>query len=99
MFYSYLEKKQAIIWGPTGVEPWSATMITSIDWKSLTIPASLPTTFDVVPPEEEFQRDYIHNSYTLIVVISASHEYDPQRRVMLHGTSTSEKNTSGYILN
>ncbi len=74
------EKKEAIIWGPTGVEPWSASMITGIDWKSLTIPASMPTTFDVVPSEEELNHDYTRNSYELMQILSSSHEYERKRK-------------------
>ncbi len=85
------EKKEAIIWGPTGVEPWSASMITGIDWKSLTIPASLPTTFDVVPSAEELQRDYTHNSYTLIHSIPPQHEYDRKKKHMHNGSGNHEK--------
>jgi hypothetical protein len=76
------EKKEAIIWGPT---------ITGIDWKSLTIPASLPTTFDVVPSAEELQRDYTHNSYTLIHSIPPQHEYDRKKKHMHNGSGNHEK--------
>ncbi len=85
------EKKEAIIWGPTGVEPWSASMITGIDWKSLTIPASLPTTFDVVPSAEELQRDFTHNSYTLIHALPPQHEYDRKKKHMHNGSGNHEK--------
>lgn len=85
------EKKEAIIWGPTGVEPWSASMITGIDWKSLTIPASLPTTFDVVPSAEELQRDYTHNSYTLIHALPPQQEYDRKKKHMHNGSGNHEK--------
>jgi len=78
------EKKEAIIWGPTGVEPWSASMITGIDWKSLTIPASLPTTFDVVPSAEELQRDYSHNSYTLIHAVLPQYNLDAKKRKQIN---------------
>lgn len=70
------EKKEVIIWGPTGVEPWSAFMITGIDWKSLTIPASLPTTFDVAPSEEDLRRDYTQNCYELIHCLPPISEYE-----------------------
>ncbi|CAF1490972.1 unnamed protein product [Adineta steineri] len=81
------EKKEAIIWGPTGVEPWSASMITGIDWKSLTIPASLPTTFDVVPSAEELNRDYTHNSYTLIHALPSQDEYDRKIKHMFNASN------------
>ena len=85
------EKKEAIIWGPTGVEPWSASMITGIDWKSLTIPASLPTTFDVAPLEDELKRDYTFNSYELIHVLPPLHEYDRKRKHGHNGSGNQEK--------
>ncbi|CAF1128072.1 unnamed protein product [Adineta steineri] len=87
------EKKEAIIWGPTGVEPWSASMITGIDWKSLTIPASLPTTFDVVPSAEELNRDYTHNSYTLIHALPSQDEYDRKIKHMFNASNNYEKST------
>ncbi|CAF1097333.1 unnamed protein product [Rotaria sp. Silwood1] len=85
------EKKEAIIWGPTGVEPWSASMITGIDWKSLTIPASLPTTFDVEPSEDDLKRDYTHNSYELIHSLPPLHEYERNRRHVHNGSGTHDK--------
>ncbi len=78
------EKKEAIIWGPTGVEPWSASMTTGIDWKSLTIPASLPTTFDAVPSEDDLKRDYTHNSYELMHILPPLHEYERKRKQVHH---------------
>ena len=84
------EKKEAIIWGPTGVEPWSASMITSIDWKSLTIPASLPTTFDVEPTEYGLKRDYTHNSYELIHFGPPLNEHERKKRHM-HNTSGNQE--------
>ncbi|CAF3237234.1 unnamed protein product [Rotaria sp. Silwood2] len=85
------EKKEAIIWGPTGVEPWSASMITGIDWKSLTIPASLPTTFDVEPTEDDLKRDYTHNSYELIHCLPPLNEYERKRRHVHNGSGTYDK--------
>jgi len=85
------EKSEAIIWGPTGVEPWSATMTTGIDWKSLTIPASLPTTFDVVPAEEDLKRDYTQNSYELIHILPPLNEYERNRRQLHSGNGNHEK--------
>ena len=55
-------------------------MITSIDWKSLTIPASLPTTFDVVPIEESLRREYKQNSYELIHTLPILSEYERKRK-------------------
>ncbi|CAF4072663.1 unnamed protein product, partial [Adineta steineri] len=80
------EKQETIIWGPTGVEPWSASMITSIDWKSLTIPASLPITSDVVPSAEELNFDYTLNSYTLIHALPPQNEYDRKKKQMSNGS-------------
>ena len=90
-FLLSLEKKEAIIWGPTGVEPWSASMITGIDWKSLTIPASLPTTFDVAPSAEELQRDYNQNYYTLIPDLSPKYQSDSRRRSQQNGHQQVDK--------
>ncbi|CAF3303438.1 unnamed protein product [Rotaria sp. Silwood2] len=87
------EKKEAIIWGPTGVEPWSASMITGIDWKSLTIPASLPITVDVTPSAEELQRDYTHNSYTLIHAIPPQNEFDKKKKYIQNGNVNNENQT------
>jgi len=84
LFFLIKEKKETIIWGPTGVEPWSSSMITGIDWKSLTIPASLPTTFDVVPSEDDLKRDYSHNSYELMHILPPLKEYERQRRHLNH---------------
>ena len=86
------EKKEAIIWGPTGVEPWSALMITGIDWKSLTIPASMPNTFDAVPTEDEFRRDYTQNPYELIVPLPSVQEYERKRKPLLHSNGHHESN-------
>jgi hypothetical protein len=85
------EKSEAIIWGPTGVEPWSATMTTGIDWKSLTIPASLPTTFDVVPTEEDLKREYTQNSYELIHILPPLNEYERNRRQLQSENGNHEK--------
>jgi hypothetical protein len=66
-------------------------MITGIDWKSLTIPACLPTTFDVVPSAEELNRDYTHNSYILIHALPPQHEYDRKKKHMINGSNNLEK--------
>ncbi|CAF3777058.1 unnamed protein product [Rotaria magnacalcarata] len=85
------EKQDAIIWGPTGVEPWSASMITGIDWKSLTIPATLPTTFDVVPSADELQRDFTHNAYTLIHALPPHIEIERKKKIAPNGNLYSDK--------
>ena len=66
-------------------------MITGIDWKSLTIPASLPTTFDVAPSSDELQRDYLQNCYTFIHDFTSKYEYDPKRNCRLNGNHQLEK--------
>lgn len=68
-------------------------MITGIDWKSLTIPASLPTTFDVVPSAEELQRDFTDNPYPLILPLPPVHEYDRKKRHLPNGDGNHEKNS------
>lgn len=65
-------------------------MITGIDWKSLTIPASLPTTFDVVPPEDELKRDFTHNSYELFQYLPPITEYDRKRKQTHSGVPNAE---------
>ena len=90
-------KPETIIWGPTGVEPWSASMTTSIDWKSLTIPASLPTTFDVEPSEDGIRRDFKHNSYELIYSLPPLHEHETKKK-NLHGTSSNHGKMNWLII-
>jgi hypothetical protein len=65
-------------------------MITGIDWKSLTIPASLPTTFDVVPLEDDIKRDYTHNSYELIHYLPPLHDYERKRKHAHNGNGNHE---------
>ncbi|KAL5017610.1 hypothetical protein ScPMuIL_007199 [Solemya velum] len=38
----------------------------SVDWKSLTIPASLPITTDYFPDKRSLQNDYVESSYDLL---------------------------------
>jgi len=92
------DKKEVIIWGPTGVEPWSALMTTGIDWKSLTIPASLPNTFDVVPPEEDLRRDYTQNPYELIVPLPSIQEYEKKRKPLLHMNGQQDKSVNFELM-
>lgn len=66
-------------------------MITGIDWKSLTIPASLPTTFDVEPTEDDLKRDYTHNSYELIHNLPPLTEHERRRRLAHTGSGNNEK--------
>jgi hypothetical protein len=70
-------------------------MTTGIDWKSLTIPASLPTTFDVVPSADELQRDYTHNCYTLIHVLSSRWEHDAKSKP-IHNVQNNHEPVSPY---
>ena len=44
---------------------WSATQQTGVDWKSLTIPASLPITTDYFPDPLSLVKDYVLSDYEL----------------------------------
>ena len=44
---------------------WSSKLTTGVDWKSLTIPASLPITTDFFPDQTEFANEYVFNEYNL----------------------------------
>ena len=44
---------------------WSATQQTGVDWKSLTIPASLPITTDYFPDPLSLEKDYKLVNYDL----------------------------------
>ena len=37
-----------------------------MDWKSMTIPASLPLTTDYIPEETSLKMDYLMSNYTLL---------------------------------
>ena len=37
-----------------------------MDWKSMTIPASLPLTTDYLPEEMSLKMDYLMSNYTLL---------------------------------
>ena len=56
-------------WGAaTTVEPeWRAEVQTGMDWKSMTIPASLPTTTDYFPDQTTLELFYLVSEYTLVV--------------------------------
>jgi len=41
-------------------------LFTGVDWKSLTIPASLPITTDYFPDKVSLQNDYVLSEYSLI---------------------------------
>ena len=66
-------------------------MITDIDWKSLTIPASLPITCNIAPSAEQLQRDYTHNAYTLIRTFPLQNEYDRKKKHVSNGNYHHEK--------
>lgn len=69
-------------------------MITGIDWKSLSIPASLPTTFDVVPSADELQREFTHNAYTLIHALPPQTEFDKKKKTMAINNGLNNDKTS-----
>lgn len=60
-------------------QEWSAASQTGVDWKSLTIPASLPITTDYFPEPQTLENDYVFNEYDLnpeeIISDSASDRY------------------------
>lgn len=58
-------RDQALLWGATGEQAWSAGLTTGVDWKSLTIPASLPITTDYFPDPKSLVTDYVVNEYDL----------------------------------
>ena len=48
-------------------EDWTAAVKTSVDWKSLTIPACLPVTTDYFPDERLLNRYYKVHNYELFI--------------------------------
>ena len=66
-------------------------MITGIDWKSLTFPASMPTTFDVAPSEEDLRREYTQNCYEVIYNLPPISEYERKIKHGQHLNGTEEK--------
>ncbi|KAK3608532.1 hypothetical protein CHS0354_010391 [Potamilus streckersoni] len=63
---SVLQGQRSWLWGPTGEQMWSPDMTTGVDWKSLTIPASLPITTDYFPEKRSLQTDYVVSDYNLL---------------------------------
>ncbi|KAJ8312500.1 hypothetical protein KUTeg_009873 [Tegillarca granosa] len=60
------ENQKSWLWGPTGEQEWSPDMTTGVDWKSLTIPASLPITTDYFPDKHSLQNDFVVSDYSLV---------------------------------
>ena len=56
----------SLMWGVTGDLPWDATIITGVDWRSITWPACLPITTDYFPDKRAFDNDYVVNQYVII---------------------------------
>ena len=48
-------------------EDWTAAMKTTVDWKSLTIPACLPVTTDYFPDERLLNNYYKVHNYELFI--------------------------------
>eukprot|EP00794_Sanderia_malayensis_P014226 gene14226-15709_t len=48
-------------------QDWTATILTGVDWKSLSIPACLPLTTDYFPDQKIFENDYCWYNYTIIM--------------------------------
>ncbi|XP_078335331.1 GATOR complex protein Iml1-like isoform X5 [Crassostrea virginica] len=60
------KENRSYLWGPTGEQEWSPNMTTGVDWKSLTMPASLPITTDYFPDKRSLENDYTVSQYALI---------------------------------
>lgn len=60
------EPYRTYMWGPTGEQEWSPEMTTGVDWKSLTIPASLPITTDFFPDMRSLEDDFVVSQYTIL---------------------------------
>jgi len=52
-------------WG-AGDREWSAQPQSSMDWKSLAYPPSLPLTTDFFPDKRSLENDYVTSEYTLL---------------------------------
>nr|KAG5702348.1 hypothetical protein BaRGS_003015 [Batillaria attramentaria] len=55
-----------IPWAQTGEQAWNPDLTTGVDWKSLTVPASLPITTDYFPDERSLKYDYVLADYSLL---------------------------------
>ena len=48
-------------------QDWTATILTGVDWKSLSIPACLPMTTDYFPDQKTFENDFYWYNYAVII--------------------------------
>ena len=58
-------QQQQLVWN-TSENIWSANQQSGVDWKSLTIPASLPITTDYFPDPVSLVKDYFVNEYEIV---------------------------------
>ena len=59
---------------------------TGVDWKSLTIPATLPITTDYFPDERSLACDYLVNEYELLpenIMVDATNQLSPLNKLQL----------------
>ena len=56
-----------VMWGTGSIDrEWSAQPQSSMDWKSLAYPPSLPLTTDFFPDRRSLENDYVTSEYTLL---------------------------------
>ena len=48
-------------------QEFATTILTGVDWKSLSIPACLPMTTDYFPEQKTFEDDFFWYNYTVIM--------------------------------
>lgn len=48
-------------------QDWTTTILTGVDWKSLSIPACLPMTTDYFPDQRTFENDFYWYNYNVIM--------------------------------
>ena len=48
-------------------QDWTTTILTGVDWKSLSIPACLPMTTDYFPDQKTFEDDFCLYNYNVII--------------------------------
>ena len=48
-------------------QDWTATILTGVDWKSLSIPACLPMTTNYFPDQKTFEDDFFWYNYNVIL--------------------------------
>ncbi|OQV15072.1 DEP domain-containing protein 5 [Hypsibius exemplaris] len=58
--------KKSYVWGITGEMEWTPNLTTGVDWKALTMPASLPITTDYLPDRRTLQNDYLVSNYSMM---------------------------------